>query len=239
MVRLHKIADLIVDMGYKYGTMVKQAEAYRIEGNEKPDLTVYLSDAFLEKKCQDLPDFTPELSEYIFTGTVFYTGLVQFDGFMLHSSAVLMDGKAYLFSASSGVGKSTHTALWQKVFGEDRAKILNDDKPAIRIEKDGIYAFGTPWSGKTDLNINVKAPLAGICFLERGKKNSIRRENGGAVIAKMLAQTVRPYKEADMDKLLVSVDRVLREIPVYTMSCTVSEEAAIMAYNEMSKGIKG
>lgn len=237
--RLHKIADLTVDMGYKYERMIKQAEAYRIEGDKTPDMTIYLSDSFIEQKIKEDGELTPETCEYIYTGSIFYLGLIHFGGLMLHASAVLIDGKAYLFSASSGVGKSTHTSLWQKAFGKDRAKILNDDKPAIRIEKDGIYAFGTPWSGKTDLNINVKAPIAGICFLERGDKNKIRRENGGAVIAKLLAQTVRPYKEQNMDILLRHVDKVLKEIPVYTMRCTISEEAAYTAYNEMSKGFIG
>ena len=236
--QLHRIADLIVDLGYKYDRMKRQAEAYRIAENESPNLIIYLSDSFLEKRCSENERLNHELCEYIYTGSIFYTGLVHFDGLMLHSSAVLMDGKAYLFSADSGVGKSTHTALWQKAFGRDRAKILNDDKPAIRVEEDGIYAFGTPWSGKTDLNINVKAEIAGICFLERGEENKIRRENGGAVISKLLAQTVRPYDEKDMDKLLKNVDRVLKEIPVYTMQCTISEEAAVMAYNEMQKGAK-
>lgn len=234
--RLHRIADLTVDMGYKYDRMKKQAEAYRIEGEETPNMTIYLSDSFIEEKTRENEALTPEICEYLYTGNIFYLGLIHFGGLMLHSSAVLMDGRAYLFSAASGVGKSTHTALWQQAFGKDRAKILNDDKPAIRIEKDGIFAFGTPWSGKTDLNINVKAPIAGICFLERGEKNRIRRENGGAVIAKLLAQTVRPYKEQNMDILLHHVDKVLSEIPVYSMSCNISEEAARMSYNEMSKG---
>lgn len=232
---LHRIADITVDMGYKYDRMKNQADAYRIREEKCPEITIYLSDSFLEQKSRENPQITPEMGEYIYTGSVFYSGLILFGGFMLHASAVLMDSKAYIFSASSGVGKSTHTAMWQKVFGKDRAKILNDDKPAIRIEEDGIFAFGTPWSGKTDLNINVKAPIAGICFLERGKINKIRRENGGAVIAKMLAQTIRPYDEKDMDMLLGHLDRVLREIPVYTLSCDISEEAVYTAYNAMSK----
>ena len=233
---LHKIADLTVDMGYKYDRMKKQAEAYRISENVSPEVTIYLSDEFLQKKYEENSAITPENGEYIYTGSIFYSGLILFGGFMLHASAVLMDGRAYLFSANSGVGKSTHTGLWQQVFGKDRAKILNDDKPAIRIEKDGIYAFGTPWSGKTDLNINVKAPLAGICFLERGKTNKIRRENGGAVIGRLLAQTIRPYDEKDMELLLGHIDYVLQKVPVYTLSCDISEEAARVAYEAMSKG---
>ncbi len=234
---LHRIADLTVDMGYKYDRMKKQAEAYRISENVSPEVTIYLSDSFLEQKYAENPAIPPEFGEYIYTGSIFYTGLILFGGFMLHASAVLMDGHAYLFSASSGVGKSTHTGMWQQVFGKERAKILNDDKPAIRIEKDGIFAFGTPWSGKTDLNINVKAPIAGICFIERGKTNKIKRENGGAVVGKLLAQTIRPYDEKDMELLLGHIDCVLSKIPAYTLSCDISEEAVHVAYEAMSKGI--
>ncbi len=232
---LHRIADITVDMGYKHATLKRQAEAYRINEDVRPDMTIYLSDAFVEEKQKENPHLSLDECEYIFTGSVFYTGLLQFGGFMLHSSAILMDGKAYLFSASSGIGKSTHTALWQKVFGTERVKILNDDKPAIRLLKDGIYACGTPWSGNSDLNINIKAPIAGICFLERGETNKIRRVNGGSVISQMLNQTIRPYETEDMDLLLTYIDKVLNGVPMYMMSCNMSDDAARTAHREMTK----
>ena len=80
--------------------------------------------------------------------------------------------RVFYIKGGSGTGKSTHTALWLKNFAP-RASIINDDKPAIRIQKDGIFVYGTPWSGKTDQNKNVKVPLQGIAFLERGEENSI------------------------------------------------------------------
>ncbi len=232
---LHKIAGLIVDMGYKHERMKNQIGAYRISGDEKPDMTIYLSDDFLERKQKENPHLTISDIEYMFTGSVFYSVLLNFGGLMLHSSCVLMDGRAYLFSAASGTGKSTHTALWQKVFGSDRAKILNDDKPAVRIGEDGIYACGTPWSGKTDLNINVMAPIGGICFLERSEKNWIKRVPGAMAIAKLLNQTIRPTDEKDMDLLLKHVDTVLSNVPVYFMGCNMEDEAAILAHDVMSQ----
>ena len=232
---LHKIAGITVDMGYKYDRMKNQIGAYRISGGEKPDMTIYLSDEFLERKHEEHSHLTLGDLEYMYTGSVFYSVLINFGGFMLHSSSVLMDGKAYLFSAASGTGKSTHTALWQKVFGSDRAKILNDDKPAVRIGEDGIYACGTPWSGKTDLNINVMAPIGGICFLERSEKNWIKRVPGALAIAKLLNQTIRPNDEKDMDLLLKHVDTVLSKVPVYFMGCNMEDEAALMAYQALSK----
>lgn len=231
---LHKIAGITVDMGYKYEKLTKQAAAYRIDAQENPDMTIYLSDDFLEKKHQEMPQLSLEDCEYIYTSSVYYTGLLHYGGFMLHSSAVVMDGKAYLFSATSGTGKSTHTGLWQKVFGADRAKILNDDKPAIRITRDGIFACGTPWSGKTDLNINEAVPIAGICFLERSEENWIKRVPGGSAIVKLLNQTLRPVDENDMSTLLAHIDKVLSDVPIYNMGCNISDEAAIMAHKVMS-----
>ena len=46
------------------------------------------------------------------------TAVPSSGGFYLHSSAVELDGRAYLFSGKSGVGKSTHTRLWQQIFGD-------------------------------------------------------------------------------------------------------------------------
>ena len=232
---LHRIADLTVDMGYKYDRLKYQAMPYRITENEEPIVTIYLSDEFLERRHTENPAMTPEIAEYVYTGSIFNAGLVKYNGIMLHSSAVVMDGTAYLFTADSGTGKSTHTALWQEVFGKDRAKILNDDKPAIRILKDGIFAYGTPWSGKTDLNINMKARLGGICILERGEKNEIHRENGGAVVTEIMRQSVRTTDRSDTEMFLQNVDFILRNIPVYRMKCNISTEAAEMAYGVMSK----
>ena len=232
---LHRIAGITVDLGYKYDKMKKQAAAYRIDEDVRPDMTIYLSDDFLEKKHKENPHLSLEDCEYIFTSSIFYTGLLHYGGFMLHSSSVYMDGKAYLFSAASGTGKSTHTGLWQKVYGKDRAQILNDDKPAIRIGENGIFACGTPWSGKTDLNINVVAPIGGICFLERSEENWIKRVDGGSAILKLMNQTIRPTDANDMNKLLNHVDRVLTDVPVYMMGCNISDDAAILAFETMSK----
>lgn len=232
---LHKIAGLLVDMGYKYETMQKQAEAYKVdEPCDTPQMKIYIPDELLLEKQKQEPNLTLDNCEYLYTGSAFYSGLLYFGGFMLHSSAVVMDGKAYLFTADSGTGKSTHTSLWQKAFG-DRAEILNDDKPAIRIGEDGIFACGTPWSGKTDKNVNKIVPIGAIGFLERSQDNWIKRVQSGEVVGKLLKQTVRPPQMEEMDALLKYVDIVLSKVPVYSLGVNMTEDAAKMAYREMSK----
>lgn len=229
---MHEIVGLKVDMGYKHERMLNQAKAYRSKAVGKPDITIYLSDSYIESRVRNNPGATHSDCEYVWTGAIFYESLIHFDGFVLHASAVVVEGKAYLFSAPSGTGKSTHTALWLEHFG-DRAKILNDDKPAIRVVDDKIKVFGTPWSGKTALNLNIEAELAGICFLERANTNYIEELSKSEAIIRIFNQTLRPNVEKDMDLLLKTLDKVIVNTNVYKMGCTVSEEAAVMAYEKM------
>ncbi len=233
---MHKIVGLYVDLGYKHNRLVKQAAAYKTDENEKPNITIHLSDKYINDRFAENPHLSLDQCEYIWTGSIFYDALINFEGFLLHASAVMMDGKAYLFSAPSGTGKSTHTSLWLKHFGE-RAQILNDDKPAIRIIDDNIKVFGTPWSGKTDLNINAEAELAGICFLERDTTNHIEEMSKAEAVVRVLNQTIRPSEEKQMGLLLDTLDVVISKTPIYKMGCTISEDAAVMAYEKMS-GIK-
>ena len=73
--------------------------------------------------------------------------LLEWDTLLFHGSCISVDSKAYLFTAKSGTGKSTHTQLWKKWFGE-RAVFINDDKPLLKISAQGVTVYGTPWDGK-------------------------------------------------------------------------------------------
>ena len=146
-----------------------------------------------------------------------------------------MDGRGYAFSARRGVGKSTHTNLWMKHF-KDKAFIINDDKPALRKIDDTWYVYGTPWSGKTDQNINAKVKLGGIVFLERAENNWIEEISVKEAIPKFLHQTIRKFKaEEKMDMVLNNMGTILLENPIYKMGCNVSNEAVIMAYEKIRR----
>ncbi len=156
--------------------------------------------------------------------------LVQRNTLMLHGSTVAVDGKAYLFTAPCGTGKSTHTRLWRKVFGF-RAIMVNDDKPFLRVTQAGALAFGSPWTGKHGLGNNVCYPLEGICVLSRGAENRIRRAERAEVQALLLAQCHVPEGDAAVPGLL---EELLCKVPLWTMECTKEPDAALMAYRAMS-----
>lgn len=232
MIQYYRIADLTIAMD-TFGRTLVQAQPYQIAADADivPDIQVVSSYEALKK---DQPHLSEDDSEYISTGGNFYRQLVSFEGMMLHASAVMMDGKAYLFSAPSGTGKSTHTTLWQKVFGEERVRILNDDKPALRRIDGKWYAFGTPWSGKYDISINEKVPLAGICMLGRGSENKIERYMGPRAIHAILEQTLRSKNPELMNKLLNLLDELMSDVPIWKMECNMDDEAALMSHRVMS-----
>ncbi len=223
------IADLIVSME-SFGRIVRQAEKYRMEGDSAPDIQI-------KSNWQSLKARQPHLSEsdceYLSTGFSFYYQLLNFDGMLLHSSAVVLDGRAYLFSAPCGTGKSTHTALWCKEFAEKRAFILNDDKPALRLHDDVWYAYGTPWSGKTAQNVNIRVPLGGICILQRGDENRVVPYGGASAVHDLLEQTTRPRNPVQMQKILALLDHLLRHVPLWRMECTPTPDAAHLARDVM------
>ena len=154
---------------------------------------------------------------------------------MLHSSAIVVDGYAYLFSADSGTGKSTHTELWLKHFG-NRAYIINDDKPALRCIEGQWYVYGTPWSGKHDISKNIQVKLGGIVFLERSEENWINDISPKEAFALFFRQTVRQLKtEEKMDLALKNVENVLVSNPIYRMGCNISDEAVVTAYEKIRR----
>lgn len=178
--------------------------------------------------------FSYELMCYMESCAIFYSRLLHFDGMMLHASAVEYEGKVYLFSGPSTVGKSTHTRLWQQLLGS-AAQVINDDKPALRFIDDRWYAYGTPWCGKDGINLNRKAPLAGICFLKQGKKNLIRRLDVAEAIPLVLSQTTYQLRKMEsMDLLLRHVDKLVRMIPIYELENLPDLAAAQLSYETMS-----
>ena len=228
--RKYSVASLIVAMRPEEKTLSAQAAPYETDTERDADITISVSRAFLEKKREQNPHLTMDSCEYIFTGADFYEKLLGFEGLILHASAVVLDAQAYLFSARSGTGKSTHTDLWLKYFGE-RAYIINDDKPALRIIDGSFMVCGTPWSGKTDRNINAVVPLKAIAFLERGLVNEIRPLSTKEALPLILEQTLRPTNK--MNELFALLDRLLTEVPIYRLRCDISMEAVECSYNTM------
>lgn len=160
--------------------------------------------------------------------------LPERDTLLFHGSCISVDGKAYLFTAKSGTGKSTHTRLWQKQFGS-RAVIINDDKPLLKLSGKGVTVYGTPWDGKHRRSTNIARPLKAICFLTRSEENSIHPIDKKAALPMLCQQAYRPADPAALRKTLMLVDRLGSSVGLYKLGCNREPEAAQVAYAGMNQ----
>lgn len=172
--------------------------------------------------------------EYLYTGFMFANRITYLGGTVLHSSAMAYKHNGIVFSADPGTGKSTHVSLWKKKFGDD-VIIVNDDKPAVRFHGDKAYIYGTPWSGKTDLNVNVREPLKAIVFIERAEQNSIERMSISDSVLNLSRQLPNPFYDGEVGARTVEFIKKIydRGIPVYRLKCNISDEAVQTVYNEI------
>ncbi len=212
----YQIAGLQVEMSPQ-SNLLKRRSAPYLSGTADPVQMI------LHGECHDA-------AEYARLAQSFYDQLLNFDGFLLHASAVDYKGCAYAFSAPSGTGKSTHAAFWEETLG---AQIINDDKPAIRRINGVFCACGTPFSGKNDKSKNICVPLCGIAFLHRAKENTVRRLTAKEALWALLNETIRPSDASAYIRLLLLLEELINTVPVWSLGCTLSKEAALFAKNVM------
>lgn len=159
--------------------------------------------------------------------------LVQDDILLMHGAVVAVDGQAYLFTAKSGIGKTTHTRLWMRQFG-DRAVMVNGDKPLLHITSEGVTVYGTPWDGKEHLSTNTSCPLKALCILTRSETNHIERISKKEALPMLCQQSYRPCSPIGAQKMLALVDRLGSSVPLYRLGCNMEPEAALVAYHGMN-----
>lgn len=227
---IYSIANIITDIP-NAGDLVPRCREYLYDGMDGADIIIRTEQFHMDA----WKPLTEREVIYMESGTQFYLQLLNFSGMLLHSSAVEVDGKAYLFSGYSGAGKSTHTRLWQQIIGE-KARVFNDDKPALRYVDGRWYAYGTPWCGKDGININMKAPIAGICFLKQAQENKIRRLSNVEAVQNIVSQTMRRFNQTEnLDKMLNLVESLVQNIPVFELENRPEPAAAQLSYETMRK----
>ena len=156
--------------------------------------------------------------------------LLDYDTLLIHGSVIALDGGAYMFTAPSGTGKTTHTKLWlENVPG---THVLNGDKPLIKITESGIFACGTPWRGKEKLGQNETLPLKGVCVIGRAAQNRIEKVKLGDVLNDIIRQTHVP--DGCLVKTLALIGR-LDALNYYRLFCNTEPEAALLSSRYMAQ----
>lgn len=226
------IADLTIKIENKYDYIVKKARDYITDATDV-DFTVCVSDGEILAEG-DAGQFSAGYLEYLAIYRKIAEEILKYDGLLLHGVLLECEGKGVLFGAKSGVGKSTHAALWKKLLG-DKCTIVNGDKPLVRIIDGRVFAYGTPWNGKEGLHENKKCELFSLCFLERGEENKIW-QIGNEALRLILTQTYMPKNDSvKMVMTLDLLDKILSKVKSFRLACNMDISAARIAYEELIK----
>ena len=158
--------------------------------------------------------------------------IIRRGGFFLHCSCLKYRGKAIIFTAPSGTGKSTHAALWKQHFG-DAVEIINDDKPLVREDADGFTIYGTPWRGKHGRGTNTSAPIGAVFFLAQAPENSVEPVDSITALSLLMQQTVIPRGREDTAALVDMLGRLIESVPMHRLFCNISDEAVTTALSAL------
>lgn len=238
-----RLADRVVAVSALYESTREFCFEYLTDAEADFSVCVELSDIMAEDKKSDEERAAEGLKPYKYSPTYLETlalyrkiseKMADFDTILFHGSAIMLDGEAYIFTAKSGTGKSTHTRLWREVFGE-RAVMINDDKPLIAFKEGVPTVYGTPWCGKHGLGKNIFAPVKAICILTRGEQNTIAKIPAPLAMPELFMQTYRFSDGERMKRVLATLDSLINSVGIYRLACNMNPDAALVAY----EGMKG
>ena len=204
--------------------------------DEEPDYTITMTEEDLKNEKSNSDNGQVYVNEEI---SALYRKiadlLVEDDIVVFHSSAISVDNNAFLITARSGVGKSTHSKNLSEYIGES-FKYINDDKPLLKVNDHDVIVYSSPWNGKERRGNNIYAPLRAIIFLNRGENNSYRRIlNKEEIYIKMLSQIYLPKEKSKREKALNIADKLLKNVNFYEINVTKDIESAKMTYEEIIK----
>lgn len=228
-----RLADVSIQLRNRYRDTAVLCCGY--ESKEPPQIFLSVSQQEIEKEqVSQMHGFTDGYLESICFYRKLALEMLRFDVFLLHASVLEVDGEGYAFLAPSGTGKTTQTRLWLEHFGS-RARVINGDKPLIRMTADShgwkFTAYGTPWCGKEGMGCNASVPLKALFLIERGAEPSCERALEEYSIDGIFRQLLMPECADQMEDLLAMVDTLVETVPCYRLQCDMTDDSVLAAYH--------
>jgi hypothetical protein len=220
-----RIAQLNIEINNRFDYLAGSLKPYLCDF-DKADITVSASDADLAAERESLDEsFSDGYVESIAVCRKICHRLPEFSGYMLHSATFSLEGHGIGFLAKSGTGKSTHMLLWKQLFG-DSLRVINGDKPFIRLEEGIPWAYGTPWCGKEGLNLNDRVALTDLCFIRRSCENKTVPISPEKAVGYLLEQVIIPEGSANIIKVLDMLDATVKNCRLWEIYCNTDISAA-------------
>ena len=225
-----RLAGIPVQMNNRFPELEWLCRDYVTD--EDPLITLSVTQAEIEEERAKQADiFTDGYLETICLYRKLALEMLNHNVFLMHASVIEVDGEGYAFLAHSGTGKTTQTRLWLEHFGA-RARVINGDKPLIRVMPDGTFvAYGTPWCGKEGMGCNASVPLKALFLLERSTVPICEPADQEYAVDRLFHQLLMPEKPEQVMLLLDMVDKLVETVPCYRLRCDMTGHSVVAAYD--------
>ena len=145
------------------------------------------------------------------------------DGFILHASYIVHEGRAILFTAPSGTGKSTQAEYWRQMRG---AEIVNGDRVLITKRDGKFFANGIYAAGTSGICENVTAPIRNVVILEQGEINEIVPLRPHELFLRILCQcSFDMNSDEQYRKITALVSDLINTVPVSCYRCRLNPDS--------------
>lgn len=187
---------------------------------------IYLNRKFMES-------FLREDNYSIFNAMAFEKVLMKHRGVVLHSSFVIWNGQAILFTAPSGTGKSTQAMLWEKYRG---AVIANGDRTILKIQNGQVYAYGMPICGSSDICRNVTVPVRAIIYLSQAAENQVEELDLKQKIKKLISEiTINFFDRNFLEMAMGAITEIAGNVDMCHYYCTKEASAVEVLENRLKE----
>ena len=216
---------------------------YRTEGGEGRLIGVRGTEGYYARYEEVSPNrvcivFRRDAAEDLVYDTVFTSlfalerHVLPLDELVLHCAYLRYEGEAILFSAPSETGKSTQAALWERY--RKGSRTINGDKSLLYQEDGRWTAHGWPVCGTSEVCHNLSTPIHAIVMLSQDKTNHVERLSPMRAFSLLYPQiTANRWNKVDLQKTMDLIEELIKQVPVWHLGCTISEEAVDVLYQAL------
>ena len=224
------LADLVIEINNRYNHIKNLCNDYLYSGDRPTDLFITVTDEDIaEQRRAAEEEYDDDYLESIAAYRKIADNILKYDAFVMHGTVIKVKDKGIMFTAVSGMGKTTHMLLWIRLLG-DRVRVINGDKPIIRFYDGVPYAYGTPWCGKEGLNTNDRVVLSDICLIERGEVSQALAATQLDVFSHFIKQIYRPSDNDLISKTFDLAGKLFKFSNLRKFKCRKNIESARVAY---------
>lgn len=206
---IYRISDLNIAINTNSPTLAANIVPYKANYQERPNVTLELSDDRLIELMEENEGVTADVLESTFIATLYCWALFDFNGFPIRATAVESDGECVLFAAPNDEQFDPLHVIPAK-----NAFVYN--YPGVRMQDDDFYVFDTPFGLLGSYaKPGHKLKLRSIVFADPGRFDTLRRLEAKDIVPLFMRAVAKNIRHERTKHTLFVLERVMHRVSFY------------------------